>query len=76
MWCEAVSMRKTTAEHPVHAFRQAVYQTLGRRKDTLFELMEAALVSPRPANLVQLSLSEVFRRTWASASDALAEGQV
>ena len=60
----------------MHAFRQAVYQTLGRRKDTLFELMEAALVSPRPANLVQLSLSEVFRRTWASASDALAEGQV
>lgn len=60
----------------MRAFRQAVYQTLGRRKDTLFELLEAALVASGPANLVHLSLSAVFRRKWASASDALAEGQV
>ncbi len=69
-------MQPTTAAPSLEAFRQAVYRTLGRRKDTLFELMEAALVSPGPANLVHLSLAAVFRRRWSSASDALAEGQV
>lgn len=69
-------METTTAPQPLRSFRQAVYGILGRRQDTLFELMEAALVSPGPANLAHLSLSEVFRRKWASASDALAEGQV
>jgi hypothetical protein len=69
-------MQPTTADQPLRSFRQAVYQSLGRRQDTLFELMEAAMVSPGPANLVHLSLTEVFRRKWASASDALAEGQV
>jgi len=69
-------MQPTTADQPLRAFRQAVYQSLGRRHDTLFELLEAAVVSRGPATLVQLSLTEVFRRKWASASDALAEGQV
>jgi hypothetical protein len=69
-------MQQTTAEQPLRAFRQAAYQTLGRRKDTLFELVEAAVVSPGPANLVHLSLSPAFRRRWSSASDALADGQV
>jgi len=53
-----------------------VYQALGRRKDTLFELLEAALAATGPSNLVHLSLASVFRRRWSSASDGLAEGQV
>jgi hypothetical protein len=69
-------MQTTTAEAPLVRFRQAVYRTLGRRKDTLFELLEAAVVSPGPANLVHLSLAPVFRRRWPSASDALTDGQV
>ena len=69
-------MQPTTADQPLRAFRQAVYQTLGRRKDSLFELLEAALASSGPANLVHLSLAAVFRRRWSSASDALADGQV
>jgi DDE superfamily endonuclease len=69
-------MQTPTAETPLVQFRQAVYRALGRRKDTLFELLEAALVSPGPANLVHLSLAPVFRRRWPSASDALADGQV
>jgi hypothetical protein len=69
-------MQGTTADQTLRAFREAVYRTLGHRKDTLFELMEAALVSPGPANLVHLSLASVFRRRWPSASDALANGQV
>jgi hypothetical protein len=69
-------MRPRTAESTLSRFRQAVYQSLGRRKDTLFELMGAALVSPGPANLVHLSLTAPFRRRWPSACDALADGQV
>jgi hypothetical protein len=69
-------MEATTARTTLHQFRQAVYQTLGHRKDTLFELLEAALVSPGPANLVHLSLAAPFRRGWPSACDALADGQV
>jgi len=69
-------METTTADQSLGAFRQAVYRTLGRRQDTLFELMEAAVVAPGPANLVHLSLASVFRRRWPSACDALADGQV
>ncbi|MFN8633480.1 MAG: transposase [Chloroflexota bacterium] len=69
-------MEATTAVQTIRAFRQAVYQTLGHRKDTLFELLEAAVVSSGPANLVHLSLASIFRRRWPSASDALADGQV
>jgi DDE superfamily endonuclease len=69
-------MATPTAEQTLRQFRQAVYQTLGHRKDTLFELMEAAVVSPGPANLVHLSLAAPFRRRWPSACDALADGQV
>jgi hypothetical protein len=69
-------MTASTALETLRDFRQAVYQTLGHRKDTLFELLEAALVSPGPANLVHLSLAPPFSRQWPSACDALADGQV
>src|SRR3712207_5599925 len=69
-------MWDTPALHPLEQFRRAAYQTLGPRKDSLFELMEAALASPGPGTLVRLSLAPVFRRGWASASDALADGGV
>src|SRR5262249_19308093 len=69
-------VQPTTATTSLRAFRQGAYRTLGRRKDSLFELLEAALASSGPANLVHLSLAPVFRRRWSSASDALAEGQV
>jgi hypothetical protein len=69
-------MEDTTADHTIRAFREAVYRTLGHRKDTLFELLDAALVTGGPANLVHLSLASVFRRRWPSASDALADGRV
>src|SRR5215471_17430356 len=71
-----MGMQPTTADQPLRTFRQAVYRTLGDRKDTLFELLEAAVVGSGPANLVHLSLASVFRRRWSSASDAVAEGQV
>lgn len=69
-------MTTTAALETLGHFRQAVYQTLGHRKDTLFELMEAVLVSPVRTTLVRLSLTPAFRRRWPSACDALADGQV
>ncbi len=69
-------MYDTLASHALEQFRLAVYQTLGPRKDSLFELMEAALATPGPGTLVRLSLAPVFRRGWPSAPDALADGGV
>lgn len=69
-------MDDTPAPDPLGQFRLAAYQTLGSRKDSLFELMEAALATPGPGTLVRLSLAPVFRRGWPSAPDALADGAV
>jgi DDE superfamily endonuclease len=69
-------MQSTRAWEPLTQFRLAAYRTLGRRKDSLFELMEAVVAAPGPATLVRLSLATVFRRAWPSAPDALADGAV
>jgi DDE superfamily endonuclease len=69
-------MLTTPASHPLEHFRRAAYQALGHRKDSLFELMEAALATAGPGTLVRLSLAPVFRRGWPSATDALADGAV
>ncbi len=47
-------------------FRQSAYMLLGKGKDTIFDLMDAVLTSPRVNSFVELSLSPVFRRTWSS----------
>ncbi len=68
-------MQTTAARQRLDQFRQAVYRhTLGYRKDSLFDLTDAILTSPGPANLARLSLAPGFRRRWASVSDALADG--
>lgn len=64
------------AHRTLEAFRQDLYQTLGRRRDALFELLDAVLVAPARSTLVRLSLLPVFRRRWPSTCDALADGQV
>jgi DDE superfamily endonuclease len=69
-------MQATPAHHALEAFRRELYPCLGRRKDSLFELMEAALASAGPATLARLSLAPPFRRRWPSAPDALADGTV
>jgi DDE superfamily endonuclease len=69
-------MQTPPAWETLKQFRLAAYRTLGHRKDSLFELMEAVLAGPGPATLVRLSLAGVFRRAWPSAPDALADGEV
>ena len=69
-------MQTPAALKTLEEFRLAAYGTLGRRKDSLFELMEAVLAGSGPATIVRLSLMAVFRRAWPSAPDALADGEV
>ena len=69
-------MQTTRAWETLKQFRLAAYRTLGLRKDSLFELMEAVLAGSGPATIVRLSLAAVFRRRWPSAPDALADGDV
>jgi hypothetical protein len=69
-------MQTPPAWETLKQFRLAAYRTLGLRKDSLFELMEAVLAGPGPATIVRLSLAAVFRRAWPSAPDALADGEV
>ena len=58
-------------------FRERVYQEgFDRRRDALFELLDALLVAGRVPSFVHLSLAQLFRRGWGSADDALAAGMV
>jgi hypothetical protein len=56
--------------------REELYNSLGRRQDSLFELMDAALTAEHRSTLVRLSLTAAFRRRWPSTCDALAEGSI
>src|SRR6266511_2204488 len=69
-------MPQSEVVHTLQQFRAAMYRTLGQRKDTLFELAEAALVSPSRATTVRLSLTPLFQRGWASAPAALRLGSL
>jgi hypothetical protein len=69
-------MPSAAAYGTLKQFRLAAYGTLGHRKDSLFELMEAVLAGSGSATIVRLSLMAVFRRGWSSAPDALADGEV
>ena len=52
-------------------FRAQVYHLLGNAQDAVFELTDAAILSPSPSSLAELSLSPVFRRKWHSVYEAL-----
>ena len=47
-------------------FRKQVYDRLGNGKDSLFDLMDAAMTSRSLSSFAELSLSPVFRRQWSS----------
>lgn len=57
-------------------FREGWFGCLGSRADALFELSDAVLSAPTISSLPYLSLEPVFRRSWRSLYDALAEGTV
>jgi hypothetical protein len=67
---------ETDAWERLRQFRQALYDDLGLRQDSLFELVDAALTASHRSTLVRLSLTAAFRRRWPSTCDALADGSV
>jgi hypothetical protein len=70
-------MQPTTAPARLTQFRQEVYRsTLGYRKDSLFELLDALTLGSGPTALVRYSLGASFRRQWSSVPDALADGSL
>ena len=69
-------MSETNDWTRLHQFRQELYDNLGLRQDSLFELIDAALTAPHKSTLVRLSLSTAFRRRWPSTCDALADGSL
>jgi hypothetical protein len=60
----------------LRSFREELYDDLGLRQDSLFELIDAVLSTPERRTLVRLSLCPCFRRRWPSACDAPADGSV
>jgi hypothetical protein len=52
-------------------FRQDLYTQLGKAKDSIFDLMDAVLVSGSIPSFVSLSQSPVFRRDWPSTYAAV-----
>jgi len=59
------------------ALRAGVYECFGRRRDALFELVDAVLTrSGRVNSLVELSEEKAFRRGYGALYDALACGDV
>jgi hypothetical protein len=53
---------ETEAWEKLRNFRQELYDDLGLRQDSLFELLDAMVTTPQRSTLVRLSLSTVFRR--------------
>ncbi len=69
-------MLESDAWERLRHFRQALYDDLGLRQDSLFELVDAVLTASHRSTLVRLSLSVAFRRRWPSTCDALADGSL
>ena len=69
-------MFKTEELATLIRFREELYDGLGLRQDSLFELVDAVLTAAHRSTLVRLSLTATFRRLWSSTGDALADGSV
>ncbi len=57
-------------------FRRALYAAFGRRRDALFDLVDAMLTAAPAPSLVHLCLAPAHRRGWGSLYAALRRGQV
>ena len=57
-------------------FRQTLYAMIDCGKDTLFNLMDAALTSPDVTSLVRISQSPLFRPQWPSLYSALRTARI
>ena len=56
-------------------FHHKLYQLFPKRKDAIFELMDANTASNRPVNsVVHLSKSNYFTRQYSSITDVISDG--
>ncbi len=55
-------MLETDTWERLRHFREELYDDLGLRQDSLFELLDAVLTTAQRITLVRLSLSTAFRR--------------
>jgi hypothetical protein len=66
----------TAGLQQLQRFRGELYRCLGRRRDALFELVDALLAAESMPSLPHLSLMATHRRGWGSVYAALAAGEV
>ena len=57
-------------------FRQTLYNSLGNARDSVFDLMDAVLLSASILSFVSLSQTPVFRRQWSSTYAALKDSRL
>jgi hypothetical protein len=75
--CETGGMAEITVSlKRLVDFRLGVYASFSFRRDALFELVEALLLSPIIRSAVEVSQSPIFRRRFSSIYDALANGKI
>ena len=60
----------------ISEFRKAVYQSLKRRADILFDLIDALTVAGQVSSPVALSEQKPFRRKFCSVYDGLGNGEM
>jgi hypothetical protein len=60
----------------INEFRKAVYQSLSRRADILFDLIDALTVAGQVSSPVALSEQKPFRRKYCSVYDGLENGEM
>ncbi len=58
------------------AFREAIYEAFGARRDALFDLLDALLTADAVSSPVHLSLAPAHRRGHGSLYAALAQGEI
>jgi len=61
---------------PLQTFRQKLLTIFPLRRDALFELIDALLLTHDPRSPQELALSPAFRRRWGMVHDALCHGQI
>jgi hypothetical protein len=74
-----VKTKETTQENlnKIIEFRQAIYaHGMGKRRDALFEALDALILHGMKSSFPWLSLSGVFRRKWHSLYKALEQGEI
>ena len=69
-------MVTSAALQELQAFQSKLYDCCTRRRDALFELVDALLTADSSPSLAYLSLEPIHRRGWAGTDAALATGQV